>query len=127
MSSGKNLKYQLRLTKKKQTTGFDRIWTKNTKWFSGKLNNKVAPSEPYIFNGTDRWRNWPVVWDFKSSEAREVVMFQESLINLSGVPEKLKSNRCSAFTSKDCEKFNKNKNIKIEYSPLRLHTESGAA
>ena len=50
----------------------------------------------------------------------------ESFFNLYGVPEKLKSDRGSAFISKENKFFCEIENIEIKFSPPRLHTGTGA-
>ena len=46
--------------------------------------------------------------------------------NLYGLPEKIKTDKCGAFVSKEYEEFCKSKNNEIEYSTPRLHTGTGA-
>ena len=50
----------------------------------------------------------------------------ESFIKLHGVPEKMKSNRGSAFIAKEYKVLCRSRNIDIKFSPARLQTGTGA-
>ena len=53
--------------------------------------------------GIDWFSKTPVVSICKSSESKEVIKILEELVHLYGVPEKVKSDRGCAFTSKEYE------------------------
>ena len=126
MSSGKNSKNQLPMTEKISLPVLTEPGREIQIDFFGKLHNKHVTGQPYILNRIGRYSIWPVVRICKSTEAREVIKFLESFINMYGVPEKTKSDRGSAVISKVYGQFCINENIEIEYRPLRLHTAAGA-
>ena len=76
--------------------------------------------------GIDRYSKWPVAQIRKSHKPKEVMKVLESFINFHGVPEKTKSDKGSAFISRENTMFCKNRKIEKEYSPPRLHTGTGA-
>ena len=98
MSSGKILKYQLPSTEKILP-----VLTEPSEEmqidFYGKLLDKHITGEPYNLFGIDPSGKWPVVRVWKSTETKAVIKFFESLINVYGVPENIKSDRGSAFIS----------------------------
>ena len=125
LASGKNLKYQLpskhygklgKLTEPGQEIQID---------FTGKLHNKKINGDVQILNAVDRFSKWLSVKICKTAETKEVIQFLTSNFNLYGIPEKIKSDKGSAFISKEYRKFCKNRNIKIEYCTPRIHTGNG--
>ena len=94
--------------------------------FSSELLDKHVTGEPCILIGTDRCWKWLVDQVCKSTEAKEVINVLEFFIKLYGVPKKIKSDRGSAFISKDSEMFCKKENIEVDYSPPRLQTGTRA-
>ena len=124
-SSGKNLKYQLPYTETIKLPALTKPGQKIQIHFFGNSYIKHEPREPYIFIGIDRYCKWPVVWICKSTGTKEVGKVLESFLNCYGVPDKIKSDRRSAFISRELKLFCKNLIIKIEYSTLRLNSGTG--
>ena len=73
----------------------------------------------------DRFNKWPTVKVCKTSETKGVKQFLSKIFNLIGTPEKIRSDKGGAFTSKEYREFCKNRNIEIEYCTPRIHTENG--
>ena len=94
--------------------------------FSSGFCNKYVTGEPHILIGIDRYNKWPVVQICKSTETKEVIKFLKSFMNFYGVPEKVKSDKGSAFTTREVKLFCENWIIEINYSSPRLHTGTGA-
>ena len=126
LTSGKNLKYQLpkkhygkleKLSEPGQEIQID---------FIGKLHNKHLHGETQILIAVDRFSKWPAVKICKSAETKEVINFLTSNFNLSGIPEKIKSDKGGAFISKEYQEFRKNRNMEIEYCTPRMHTGNEA-
>ena len=125
LASGKNLKYQLpskhygklgKLTEPGQEIQID---------FTGKLHNQKIHGDVQILIAVDRFSKWPTVKICKTAETKEVIQFLTSNFNLYGIPEKIKSDKGSAFISKEYRQFCKNRNIEIEYCTPRIHTGNG--
>ena len=125
MSSGTNIRHQLPSTKKIKLPVLTEPAQEIQMDFSGKLPTNHLTGEPYNIIGIDRYINWTVVRMCKSTETKKVINFLESFVNLYGVPEKTKSDRGSAFISKEYEEFYKTNYIELEYSPPRLPTGTG--
>ena len=126
-SSGRILRYQLPSTEKiRLPPALTEPGQEIQVEFSGKLHNKHVAGDPNIFIENDRYSKLPVVRICKSTETQEVIRFSESFIKFYGVPDKTKSDRGSAFISREYKIFCRNRNIEIEYSPPRLHTGTGA-
>ena len=124
MDSVKNFEHQLPPTKKIKQPDLTEPGQEMQTDFSGKLHNKYAIGEPYVFIEIGRYSKWHVVWVCKATETKEVLKFLENLINFCDVSEKIKSDRGSAFISKEYKTYCKSENVEMEYSPPRLHTST---
>ena len=105
MNCGKNLVYQLPMTKKLSLPLLTVLGREKQKDVTGILDNKHVTGQPYILIGIDRYSKWPVLWICELTEAQELINFLENSINLYGVPEKPKSDIRKAFTSKVYREF----------------------
>ena len=126
MSSGKNLKYQLPKNESGKLKSLTAPGQEIQIDFTGKLHNKKLNGENQLLIAVDRFSKWPTVKICKTSESKEVINFLKQNFNLSGLPEKIKSDKGGAFISKDYIEFCKSKNIEIEYCTPRIHTGTGA-
>ena len=126
LSSGKNLKYQLPKNESGKLKTLTEPGQKLQIDFTGKLHNKKLNGESQLLIAVDRFSKWPTVKICKTSETKEVINFLKQNFNLYGIPEKIKSDKCGAFISKDYIEFCKSKNIEIEYCTPRIHTGTGA-
>ena len=115
LSSGENLKYQLpkkhygkveKLSEPGQEIQID---------FTGKVHNKNLNGEIPILVAVDGFNKWPIGKICKTSEAKEVINFITSDLNIYGNPEKVKSDKARAFISKSYKQFCKDGNIEREY------------
>ena len=104
MSSCKNLRSQLPSSEKNKLPLSTELRREIQIALYSKLHDNFT-GEPYTFVEIDRYIRWPVVRVCISTETREVVKLMESFINLYGMPEKIKSDRGSAFKSKDYIEF----------------------
>ena len=48
---------------------------------------------------------WPIVKICKTSETKEVIQVLSSIVNLYGIPEKIRSDNGGAFISKEYREF----------------------
>ena len=73
----------------------------------------------------DKNSRWPVAKICKNTNHDTVITFLRKYINVYGVPEKIKSDRGSAFISKEYKNFCNEQNIIRKYGTPNLHTGTG--
>ena len=69
--------------------------------FTGKLSNGKINGENQNLNAIDRFSKWRTVKTCRNSEAEEVLNFLDRNFILYGIPEKIKSDKGGAFSSKE--------------------------
>ena len=80
--------------------------------FTGNLNSKHFEYSPFILVAVYSNSRWPVAKEYT---------------NIYGVPKSIKTDRSSAFISKDISKYCNENNIIRKYATANLHTGTGLA
>ena len=89
LATGKNLKYQI---PKNHYGKLEKLFEPGQKLqvdFTGKLHNKNMNGEPQILIAIDRFCLWPTA----KNDSKEIIGFLSNQFNLSGIPEKYKSDK----------------------------------
>ena len=92
--------------------------------FLGELYNKQVTSEPYILIGNDPYSNWPVNRLGESTDAGEVIIFLQKIINLYRIPNKWNQTRLVLSNPKTTQSFMRTKlskqiNVQWGYLPAQ--------
>ena len=95
--------------------------------FTGNLNSKLFEHSPFIFVDVDSNSEWPVAKICKNSNHETVITFLQEHTNVYGVPKSIKTDRVSAFISKEFNKYFNENNITRKYGTANLHTGTGLA
>ena len=125
LNVGKNLKTQLPNTEKSKIEPPKNPGQEIQIDFTGNVNSKHLNSSPFILVAIDKNIRWPVAKICKNTNHDTVIIFLRESINVYGVPEKIKSDRGSAFISKEYKKFCNEQNIIRKYGTPNLHTGTG--
>ena len=100
LNAGKNLKTQLPSTEKSKLEP-PKYPEEIQIDFTGNLNSKHIDSSPFILVVVDKNSRWPVAKICKNTNHDTVISLLREYINIYGVPKTIKSDKGSAFISKE--------------------------
>ena len=95
--------------------------------FTGNLNSKHFEHSPFILIAVDSNSRWPVAKICKNTNHESVITFLKEHTNIYGVPKSIKTDKGSAFISKEFSKYSNENNITRKYGTANLHTGTGLA
>ena len=125
LNAGKNLKFQIPQTEKSKIEPPKTPGEETQIDFTGILNNKKLQNNPFILYAVDKNSRWPVPKICKNTNQETVISFLDEYINVYGVPKQIKSDKGSAFISKEYIEHCKAHNINRIYGTANLHTGTG--
>ena len=95
--------------------------------FTGNLECKHFEHSPFILIAVDSNSRWPVAEICKNTNHESVITFLKEYTNVYGVPKSIKTDKGSAFTSKEFSKYCNENNVTRKYGTANLHTGTGLA
>ena len=95
--------------------------------FTGNLNSKHFKHSPFILIAVDSNSRWPVAKICKNTNHESVITFLKEYTNIYGVPKSFKTDKGSAFISKEFSKYCNENNITRKYVTANLHPGTGLA
>ena len=122
LNAGKSLKTQLPNTEKSKIEPPKNPNQEIQIDFTGNLNSKHPNYSPIILIAVDKNSRWPVAKICENTNHDTVITFLREYINVYGVPEKIKSDKGSAFISKEYKNFCNEHNKIRKYGTPNLHT-----
>ena len=126
-NAGKNLKCQIPSTEKTEREPSQNPGEDFQMDFTGNLNSKHFEHLQLILVAVDSNSRWPVAKICKNTNHETVTTFLQENTNIYGVPKSVKTDRGSAFISKEFSKYcNENKIIR-KYGTSNLHTGTVSA
>ena len=94
---------------------------------TGNLNRKQFEYSPFILVAVDSNSRWQVANLGKNTNHDTVTTFLQKYTNIYGVPKSIKTDRGSAFISKEFSKYCNENNIIRNYGTAILHTGTALA
>ena len=127
LNAGKNLKCQIPSTEKTKIEPPENPGEEIQIDFTRNLNSKHFEHSPFILVAVDSNSRWPVAKSCKNTNHESVISFLKEYTNIYGVPKSIKTDKGSAFISKEFSKYCNENNITRKYGTANLHTGTGLA
>ena len=128
LNAGKNLKCQISSTEKKTKIEPPENPGEEIQMdFTANLNSKHFEHFPFILIAVDSNSRWPVPKICKNTNHESVITFLKEYTNIYGVLKSIKTDKGSAFISKEFSKYCNENNLTRKYGTANLHIGTGLA